>query len=129
MPSEDRRRSGFKQRTRLTAAREQLLSAITPHDRTEHLRLSLADGRVVATELTAPTPVPNYERAAMDGYAVRAAATVGASSRSPAVLDALDAEPDCRPNGAVPLHTGRELPHGACPRVHDRASEPVADGL
>ena len=129
MPSEDRRRSGFKQRTRLTAAREQLLSAITPHDRTEHLRLSLADGRVVATELTAPTPVPNYERAAMDGYAVRAADTVGASSRSPAVLDALDAETDCRPNGAVPVHTGSELPDGADAVVKVEETETVGDEL
>ena len=129
MPSEDRRRAGFKQRTRLTAAREGLLPAITPHDRTERLRLSLADGRVVATELTAPTPVPNYERAAMDGYAVRAADTVGASSRSPVVLDALDAATECRPNGAVPVHTGSELPDGADAVVKIEETEAVGDEL
>ncbi|TQQ80547.1 molybdopterin molybdotransferase MoeA [Halonotius roseus] len=113
MSTEDRRRAGFKERTRLVAAREQLLSAITPHDRTERLRLSLADGRVVATGLTAPNPVPNYERAAMDGYAVQAGDTVGASAHSPVVLDALDREADCRPGGAVPVHTGSEIPDGA----------------
>ena len=113
MPTEDRRRAGFKQRTRLAAAREQLLSAVTPHDRTERLRLTLADGRTVATQLTAPNPVPNYERAAMDGYAVRAGDTVGASDRRPVVLDALDRETDCRPGGAVPVHTGSEIPGGA----------------
>jgi len=113
MPTEDRRESGFKHRTRLSAAREQLLSAVTPHDRTERLPLSLADGRVVATELTAPNPVPNYERAAMDGYAVRATDTVGAADTSPVVLDALDRGADCRPGAAVPVHTGSVVPDGA----------------
>ncbi|MFC7043285.1 gephyrin-like molybdotransferase Glp [Halonotius sp. GCM10025705] len=129
MPPEDRRRAGFKDRTRLAAAREQLLSAITPHDRTERLRLSLADGRVVATELTAPAPVPNYERAAMDGYAVRARDTVGASSRSPVVLDALDREADCRPDGAVPVHTGSEIPRGADAVVKIEEADPVGDEI
>ncbi|TQQ81222.1 molybdopterin molybdenumtransferase MoeA [Halonotius terrestris] len=129
MPTEDRRRAGFKQRTRLAAAREQLLSAVTPHDRTERLRLSLADGRVVATELTAPTPVPNYDRAAMDGYAVRANDTVGASSRSPEVLDALDAGADCRPNGAVPVHTGSEIPDGADAVVKIEETEAVGNEI
>jgi molybdopterin molybdotransferase len=129
MPPEDRRRAGFKDRTRLAAAREQLLSAITPHDRTERLRLSLADGRVVATELTAPAPVPNYERAAMDGYAVRAGDTVGASDRSPVVLDALDREADCRPDGAVPVHTGSEIPRGADAVVKIEEADPVGDEI
>jgi len=129
MPSEDRRRAGFKERTRLSAAREQLLSAITPHDRTERLRLSLADGRVVATEITASTPVPHYERAAMDGYAVRARDTVGASSHSPVVLDALDREADCRPDGAVPVHTGSELPRGADAVVKIEETDPIGDEI
>ena len=129
MPPEDRRRAGFKDRTRLAAAREQLLSAITPHDRTERLRLSLADGRVVATELTATAPVPNYERAAMDGYAVRAADTVGASSHSPVVLDALDREADCRPGGAVPVHTGSEVPDGADAVVKIEETETVGSDI
>jgi len=129
MPLEDRRRAGFKDRTRLPAAREQLLSAITPHDRTERLRLSLADGRVVATELTASAPVPNYERAAIDGYAVRARDTLGASSHSPAVLDAFDREADCRPDGAVPVHTGSEIPHGADAVVKIEETDPVGDEI
>ena len=129
MPTEDRRRAGFKQRTRLAAAREQLLSAITPHDRTERLRLSLADGRVVATKLTAPNPVPNYERAAMDGYAVQASDTVGASDRSPVVLDTLDGEADCRPGGAVPVHTGSEIPKGADAVVKIEATETIGSEI
>ena len=129
MPTEDRRRAGFKQRTRLPAARKQLLSAVTPHDRTERLRLSLADGRVVATALTADTPVPNYERAAMDGYAVRAADTVGASRHSPVVLTVRDRGTDCRPLGAVPVHTGSEIPAGADTVVKIEDTETVGDEI
>ena len=129
MPTEERRRAGFKQRTRLGAAREQLLSSTTPHDRTERLRLSMADGRVVATELTATNPVPNYERAAMDGYAVRAADTIGASPNSPVVVDALDHEADCRPGGAVPVHTGSEIPAGGDAVVKIEATEAVGDEI
>ena len=129
MPTEDRRRAGFKQQTRLAAAREQLLSAVSPHDRTERRRLSLADGRVVATTVTAPNPVPNYRRAAMDGYAVQAGDTVGASSRSPVVLDALDRSSDCRPNGAVPVHTGSEVPDGADAVVKIEQVEEVGDEI
>ena len=77
MTSDDRRRSGFKDRTRLEAAVGRLLEAIEPHDRTERLPLNMADGRAVATTITAPNNVPNYDRAAMDGFAVRAAALPG----------------------------------------------------
>ena len=129
MPTEDRRRAGFKERTRLAAARERLLSTITPHERTERLRLLLADGRVVATALTAATPVPNYERAAMDGYAVRAADTVGASRHSPVVLDTLDRAADCRPDGAVPVHTGSEIPDGADAVVKIEDTDTVGDRI
>ena len=44
----DRRSAGFKDRTRITDARERLLDAATPHDRTERLSLTRADGRALA---------------------------------------------------------------------------------
>ncbi|WP_277555192.1 molybdopterin molybdotransferase MoeA [Halobaculum limi] len=109
--SHDRTRSGFKQRTRVAAARERLLSAVDPHGRTETVSLAAADGRAVAAATTAPTPVPGYDRAAMDGWAVRAADTFGASGRSPTVLFAVDEE--VGPEEAVRVHTGSELPPGA----------------
>ena len=129
MSTEDRRQAGFKQRTRLSDAREVVFSAATPHDRTERLRLSVAGGRVVATTLTAATPVPNYKRAAMDGYAVRAADTVGAARDSPVVVDALDREADCRPGGAVPVHTGSEVPPGADAVVKIEETETVGERI
>jgi len=109
--SHDRTRAGFKDRTRVADARERLLAAAAPHGRTETVPLTAADGRAVADATTAPTPVPGYDRAAMDGWAVRAADTFGASQRSPSVL--FTEEGEVGPEGAVRVHTGSELPPGA----------------
>jgi molybdopterin molybdotransferase len=113
---DDRRRSGFKTRTRVDDARERLLAACEPHGRTERVGISRADGRTLAEGVTAPNPVPGYDRAAMDGWAVRAADTFGASDRSPTVLSvAGEAESDAAvgPTEAVRVHTGSALPEGA----------------
>ncbi|WP_435183331.1 molybdopterin molybdotransferase MoeA [Halobellus sp. EA9] len=115
----DRRSAGFKDRTRLAVARRRLLEAATPHERTERLSLIPADGRALAETVTSPTAVPDYERAAMDGWAVRASDTFGASDRSPGVLRVADADPQTSPDtsvgpeSAVRVHTGSELPEGA----------------
>jgi molybdopterin molybdotransferase len=112
----DRKQSGFKDKTRLAEARERLLDAVSPHDGTEEISLASADGRVLAEEVVAARNVPHYPRAAMDGYAVRAADTFGASDRSPEVLRRAEAAADADevpPNGAIRVHTGSELPSGA----------------
>ncbi len=125
MSAEDRRQSGFKHRTRVDDARQQLLDAITPHARTERRPIRQADGRAVAEPITARNPVPSYDRAAMDGYAVRAADTVGASERAPALLTVLDREGDLRPGGAIRVHTGSEMPAGADAVVMIEQVEPL----
>jgi len=79
--------AGFKERTRVSAARERLLD-VPPIDRTERISLSAADGRTVAEPIDAVANVPHYARAAMDGWAVRAEDTFGASDRSPAIVNA-----------------------------------------
>lgn len=113
MSDDDRHTSGFKDRRRLDAAVDRLLSAVEPHDRTERLPLNMADGRAVATTITAPNPVPNYDRAAMDGFAVRAADTFGSGDRSPRVLDTVPPEDEIAPGTATAVNTGSELPEGA----------------
>jgi molybdopterin molybdotransferase len=127
MSHDDLRHAGFKDRTRVADAREAILSAVTPHDRTRHVPLARADGQVVATTLTAPNPVPGYDRAAMDGYAVRAEDTFGASGRSPAVLRESDAAVD--PGDAVRVHTGSDLPPGADAVVMIEHAETVGDDV
>ncbi|MFB6125514.1 MAG: gephyrin-like molybdotransferase Glp [Halanaeroarchaeum sp.] len=106
----DRHHAGFKHRTRLAAARETFHEQVAVVDERERVSLADADGRVLAETVTAPTDVPGYPRAAMDGYAVRAEDTFGASDRSPNVLQVAD---DGGPGAAVRVHTGSELPDGA----------------
>ncbi len=110
MSQDDLQRSGFKDRTRIDEARERLLDRVETHDRTERVPLASADGRTLATQVTAPKPVPGYDRAAMDGYAVRAEDTFGASDRSPNLLREGEA---IGPERAVRVHTGSEIPEGA----------------
>lgn len=107
---------GFETVTRLGDALETLRSAVGPIERTDRVPLSAAESRVLAESVDAPRSVPHYERAAMDGFAVRASDTFEADERSPVELDALDAEPDAAsvgPNQAVWVHTGSPLPEGA----------------
>ena len=131
MSQDDLRHAGFKDRTRLADARETLLGAAAPHDRTERIPLERADGRAIAEAVTAPTPVPSYDRAAMDGYAVRAEDTFGASGRSPAVLRAVDGDadgnPEVAPGEAVRVHTGSDMPPGADAVVMIEHAEELGD--
>jgi molybdopterin molybdotransferase len=108
----DVRDSGFKQVTRLAAARERLLEAVAPIDRTDRVSVGRADGRVLAEPVDSLRDVPGYRRAAMDGWAVRAEDTFGASDRSPAVLREGDGE-SVAPGEAVRVHTGSPVPEGA----------------
>ena len=60
--------------------------AIVPIDRTEVLPLHDANGRVLAQDVVSTIDVPPFSRAAMDGYAVRAEDTIGASRTTPRTL-------------------------------------------
>ncbi|MBN1284843.1 MAG: molybdopterin biosynthesis protein [Anaerolineae bacterium] len=78
----------------------------------ETVPLDRARGRVTAGPVWAKLSAPHYHAAAMDGYAVRAADTFGASEVSPVSLhevspgDAIDAV--ARP--ALPVNTGQPMP-------------------
>ncbi len=123
---DDVRESGFKERTRVAAARDRLCAA-PPLERTEQIPLSAADGRTVAESLAASRDVPHYRRAAMDGWAVRAEDTFEASTRTPVVLEAAEAPGAER---AVRVHTGSELPAGsdAVVMIENTESRPRSDG-
>lgn len=58
------------------------LTATAPLSRTEHVALSAADGRVVAHDVVSPLDVPPFDRAAMDGYAVRSEDLSGAGAHA-----------------------------------------------
>jgi molybdopterin molybdotransferase len=52
----------------------------------ELVPLQNADGRVLASDITADMDIPGFSRSTVDGYAVRASDTVGASESLPALL-------------------------------------------
>jgi molybdopterin molybdotransferase len=58
-------------------ASELLIQSLRPVSRVERVALALAPGRILAADIKAPAPWPPYRRAAMDGYAFRAAETPG----------------------------------------------------
>lgn len=99
----------FDDVARLAEARERLREVVAPGD-TETVPVGDAAGRTLAAPVRARRAVPHYERAAMDGYAVRAEDTQRAG-RSPVALDL--AEDEVGPRNAAQVHTGSPLPDGA----------------
>ena len=104
----------------LEEARGQIEHAIRPLDRTETLPLTHAGGRVLAVTVTAGTDVPPFDRAGMDGYAVRAADTAGASADTPKTLACIGrvftgevTSAVVGPGQCLEIATGAPLPAGA----------------
>ena len=104
----------------LDEARRRLDAAVRPIVRTERVRLEEAAGRVAAADVTSVIDVPPFARAAMDGYAVIAADTAGATRLAPARLRMLDriytGQPSSiaiGPGTCAEISTGAPLPDGA----------------
>lgn len=68
--------------------------------------------RVLATTVTAPTPLPAFDNSQMDGFAVRAA-DAGTSVRVAAPIPAGVVPPPLEPGTAAPIMTGARIPDGA----------------
>lgn len=87
----------------------------------EEVDLDEATGRVLAEEVRAAVDVPAFPRACMDGWALRAADTFGASTWEPATLAVLPgsvlpgqpAPGPVEPGSCVKIMTGARLPRGA----------------
>lgn len=101
-------------------ARRVALDAVRPIGRMEVVDLAEADGRVAADDVRSRIDVPNAARAAMDGYAIVARDTSGASPSSPARLrriGSVHAGAEFRGRTArgrcVEIATGASLPLGA----------------
>ncbi len=120
---------------RRAARQEQFLDVVT-RDEAErrfraHLRLeplgvetvslAYARGRVLARDVLAPVDVPGFDRSSVDGFAVRAEDTIGATEQAPR---ALRLNPEMLTPGAQPVHpiragtatliaTGGMVPRGA----------------
>lgn len=87
---------------------------------TERIRVAAAQGRVLAEDAAAPHDLPTFVRSTVDGYAVWAADTHGASSGMPAYLDVVAETPMGQlvqfrlgSGQAALVHTGGMVPDGA----------------
>lgn len=97
-----------------------VIDAARPVDGVERIPVELADGRVLATAITADQDVPAFDRAAMDGYAVIASDTTTASVNAPVALRHVGrvftgetSETTLTSGVCIEVATGAPLPPGA----------------
>ncbi|WIG94006.1 gephyrin-like molybdotransferase Glp [Myxococcus sp. SDU36] len=118
----------------LDSARLAALDAIAPAA-PERVPLLDAQGRFLAAPVTASRSLPGCDNSAMDGWAVRAEETQGASRARPARLrvtstvfaGALPSTP-LQPGEAARVFTGAPLPAGADAVVRQEAARATEDG-
>lgn len=103
----------------LEAALDKILALTRPLG-IETVPLALASGRILRGDPAALVDLPPFDNSAMDGYAVRAADTAGATPASPAVLRLIGAVPagatggtTVEPGACVRIYTGSPVPPGA----------------
>jgi molybdopterin molybdotransferase len=115
---QDVRMRGFARRDSVESALSWLDGQLRPLD-AELLRLQVAAGRILVESITSEVDVPGFDRATMDGYALAAESTEGASPYNRLSLtvlgDSLPGRPFASPVGvgqAVRIMTGAPLPPG-----------------
>ncbi|MFQ6090686.1 MAG: gephyrin-like molybdotransferase Glp [Candidatus Bipolaricaulia bacterium] len=120
----------------LEEAKRIALSRALPVSDVEQIPTPQGLGRVLAEEVLSPVALPGFARATMDGYAVRASDTFGASLEEPAKLRLageveMGEEPiaELRPGEALAIHTGGALPRGADSVVMLEETETSAQGI
>ena len=107
----------FKELVSYEEALERIRKSVEPVKRTESVSIEKASDRVLAEDIVASMSVPPFDRGAMDGYAVKAEETFGASSFKPKTLKLTEV-----------LHAGassnRVLGKGECVQVATGSSVP-----
>jgi molybdopterin molybdotransferase len=117
--ADDVRMRGFAQRHTVEAALAWLDAQLQPLA-AEDVPLRIAAGRVLANNVVSDVDVPGFDRATMDGYAVVADSTEGATAYTRLPLNVIgDSMPGCPFDGsvsageAVRVMTGAPIPRGA----------------
>jgi molybdopterin molybdotransferase len=120
----------------LEEVQREVLGLMTP---LEVVEVALADalGLALAEDVTTTEPVPSFANTAMDGYAVRAADTTGATSESPVRLRVTGELPAGRApdrsvgaGESIRIMTGAPMPPGADAIVIvERTARDGADGV
>ena len=119
MPDDDVRMQGFMKKTDLDAALKALRSSVEPLE-AESVELEQALGRSLARDIISTEEVPAFDKSAMDGYALRAAETFGASPTDPVSFRVIGevfpgdrGDLEVGPGEAVRIMTGGAFPKGA----------------
>ncbi|MFA9425486.1 molybdopterin biosynthesis protein [Natronorubrum sp. A-ect3] len=112
-------RKEFRDLASPEAARE-AIDSLSLEGGIDRVALEDARGRVLVARLDAELDVPGFDRASLDGYALRARDTFGADEADPARLEVVGAvhageEPtiDLEEGQAVEISTGAVMPPGA----------------
>ena len=110
----------FFQVAPLSQALGQLEAHWQPAPQSRSIATAEALGAVLAADISASEAIPAFRKSAVDGYALRASDTFGASQSLPAFLHArgeltMGERPalDLKPGEALMIHTGGMLPDGA----------------
>lgn len=110
---------GFRDRTTVETARESALRGVVPLP-AEAVRITESVGRVLANDVRSEVNIPAFRRATMDGFAVCAEDTYGASVYDPVILSLVGPSMPGRDGGvpiyrgvAGPIMTGAPVPEGA----------------
>jgi molybdopterin molybdotransferase len=120
----------------LDEARQLIAGGCRPLDRRERVALVDANGRVCAADVHSSRDVPPFSRAGMDGFAVMAGDTFGASRVEPKTLTVIDkvytgevGTKQLEPGTAVEIATGAPMPDGADAVVMVEETERAGDAV
>lgn len=106
------------------------MSRLQPRLRPLRVPVMAAAGRTLAENVTASLALPPFDRAAMDGYAVRSAETgPGALLPVAGTVAAGDAPARLPPGQAMRILTGAPLPEGADAVIEQESVERPQDGF
>jgi len=111
----------FRELVSVDEAKKKFKEHFEPHTLgVEKVSLSACCGRVLSEDIVAPLDVPPFDRAMMDGYAVRAEDTYGSGEENPVVLKVVGSieageKPDVivARGEAAEISTGAPIPRGA----------------
>jgi len=99
---------------------KRIVLASAPRAGQETVTLERAFGRILDERVVSPIDVPGFDRAAMDGYALRSAETLEAREDRPASFDLMGVVPMGKrpevvvgPGKAAEVSTGSMMPEGA----------------
>ena len=113
------RKIGFSKLTLLDDALKMIETYIKPTSLTE-IETSKALNRILATDITSELNIPPFDRSAMDGYAVKAEDTFGASPSNPKIINKIgtieigeDTDLILKSGEAIRISTGAAIPHGS----------------